>query len=74
MPKRNTPGESSIARAFIFIPIVATKIYKKIDPIVDAPAPSYFRNFVNDNTKPPVVEKIINQKNLLFKLNLDNPG
>ena len=58
----------------IYKGVPKTKIYKKIDPIVDAPAPSYFRNFVNDNTKPPVVEKIINQKNLLFKLNLDNPG
>ena len=59
-----------MANAFIFIPIVATKIYRKIDPIVEAPTPSYFLNFVKDNIKPPVVAITMSQKNLDVKLNL----
>ena len=68
-PKINNPGLSKIANASIFIPIVATKTYKKTLPIVEAPAPSYFLNLVNDKVRPPVVAITINQKNELVKLN-----
>ena len=50
--------------------MVATKIYRKIDPIVEAPTPSYFLSLVNDNNNPPVVAITINQKNFEVKLNL----
>ena len=49
--------------------MVATKIYKKTEPTLDAPAPSYFLSFVNDKINPPVVAMTINQKNLDVKLN-----
>ena len=63
-----------MAKASIFIPIVATNIYKNTLPIVEAPAPSYFLNLVKERKSPPVVAITMSQKNGLVKLNFCKDG
>ena len=68
-PTINKPGLSKIANIFIFIPMVATKMYMKTLPILEAPTPSNSLAFVNERITAKVVEITINQKNLEVRLN-----
>jgi hypothetical protein len=49
------------------MPIVAIKIYKNTEPILEAPAPSNCRALVKDNATPTVLAKTIIQKKLVVK-------
>ena len=52
-------------KIFIFIPIVATRMYKNTLPYLEAPTPSKFLKLVNDNKTAIVVAETIIQKNLM---------
>lgn len=66
-PSKKRPGLSNIARRFIFMPIEATRIYKKIVPIFDAPTPSSSLTLVKERASPMLVVKTTTQKKELYR-------
>ena len=73
-PIKKSPGLSKTVNKFICNPIVATKIYIKIVPILEAPTPSKSLNLVNERITPKVVAITINQKKLDVKLYFSKIG